>query len=225
MRLTDFVRTIERAKLALRRGTGEFLKVLELDDPDWDKPLFSAKGWVDLVLRERGKIVPGSHRSGHNIWTNSGREYLALVTSLKTVSPRVTFRSDAHAYIGVGTGSFVEDVGVTALAQPVIYTPGQFLAALDVPPTFPLTPTQTTAQYHRTFAENEITTTSPSQVNISEMGLFTDGSPSASPAYEPGTRDTTIANAALQAPNAYKSFEPVGKLDTLQLDVSWQIRY
>ena len=144
-----------------------------------------------------------------------------MVSSLSdTVNP---FRRDSVAYIGVGIGTTqLETAGVLALLTPQRYTPTDFLAPLDVPPTFPLTPTRTTVRYHRTFAEDEITTTSGMKVLVSELGLFTNGDPLSG--NTPG-RDPSFAVASGQSPVAYKAFEPVGKTDALQLDVAWEIRY
>jgi hypothetical protein len=218
----DFVKVADQGIVRLINKVGDILGNRHWVT-DESNSVVEVKGWVRAVCRERGKIVKGSLREGHNIWTNSGREYLALLMSIETGS--TAFRSDRMAYIGVGTGSTIEDVGVLKLVQPIEYLTGQYLAGLDVPPTFPLTPTRTTVQYRRVFAENQITLTPGSQVNISELGLFTNGSPSAVPAYNPGTRDTGIANAALQAPNAYKTFEPIGKTDSLELEVLWEVRF
>jgi hypothetical protein len=217
----DIVRVADSGFTKLRSRVGKLLDARAWFEPSDEKSVVEVKGWVSLCLRERGKIVPGSRREGHNIWTNTGREYLALLMSIET-PPTSAFRNDRIAYIGVGTGSTVEDVGVIRLANPVQYVIGQFLAPLDVPPTFPLTPTRTTVRYHRTFAENEITITPGSRVDISEMGLFTNGSPTS---HVPGTRDTGIANAGSQSPCAYKTFEPIGKTDSLELEVSWEIRF
>ena len=137
-------------------------------------------------------------------------------------APSTPFRTDCMAYIGVGTGSQVEQTGVLTLVTPVAADVGIFLVALDTPPTFPLTPTLTTVQYHRLFTETEITL-SPGTVNVSEMGLFSSGDPAS--AYAPNTRVVTLADAGLQNPDAYKTFEPVGKTQALELDVSWQIRF
>lgn len=189
-----------------------------------EKSVVEVKGWVRALCRERGKIVPGTLREGHNIWTNTGREYLAMLMSIET-GPTTAYRNDRISYIGVGTGATVEDVGVLSLVTPVEYTPGTFLKDLDFPPTFPLTPSRTTVRYHRIFLENEITMSVGSQVNISELGLFTNGSPTAVPVYNPGSRDTGIANAGSQAPCAYKTFEPIGKTDALEFEVSWEIRF
>lgn len=178
------------------------------------------EGWVKLVMRERGKIVPGSFREGHNIWTNTGREYLALLMS-SNAGP-VAFRTDRITYLGLGTGAQVEEAGVLGLVTPVAFSTGQFLAPFDVPPTFPLSPTRTTVRYRRVFVEDEITITPGSTVNISEMGMFTNGRQSD---YAVGLRDTTIGSSAAQSPAAYKALEPVGKKDSLQLEVSWEIRF
>ncbi len=215
----DFVRVADQGFANLRSRAGAIIAGRSWGE---EKSVVEVEGWVSLCLRERGKIVPGSRRDGKNIWTNTGREYLALLMSLQT-APTTAFRTDSMAYIGVGIGSQVEAASVLALASPVAYTTGLFLAALDVPPLFPLTPTRTTVQYHRIFIENEITLNPGDTASISEIGLFTNGNPASS--YAPGTRVTTIAAAAAQNPNAYKTFEPVGKTSNLQLEVSWQIRF
>jgi hypothetical protein len=217
-RISDIVRVMDRGIANLRSRAGEIIGGRKWGDGD---SVVEVQGWVKLLMRERGKIVPGSHREGHNIWTNTGREYLALLMSIAS-APSTGFRSDKIAYIGVGTGAQVEEAGVLRLITPVAYVTGQFLAPLDVPPTFPLTPTRTTVRYHRIFAEDQITLTPGSTVNISEIGMFTNGRQSD---YAVGLRDTTLAQAANQSPQAYKSFEPVGKKDSLQLEVSWEIRF
>lgn len=215
----DFVRVADQGFARLRSRAGSLIAGREFGE---EKSVIEVKGWVSICLRERGKIVPGSIRDGHNIWTNTGREYLALLMSLATGS--ATFRNDATAFIGVGIGSQLEDVNVLNLVNPVAFEPSVFLAPLDIPPTFPLTPTRTTVRYKRTFTEDEITL-APGTVNISEMGLFTNGSPTAIPAYNFGTRDDTFANRMAQAPAAYKTFEPVPKTNALQLEIAWEIRF
>lgn len=179
------------------------------------------KGFVRLQTRERGKLV--EDRAGFNIWTNTGREYLALHQSLDPTALTPTpYRVDNVAYIGVGTGSQVEGTSVLNLVTPVAYAGGTFLAALD-PPSFPLTPVRTTVEYHRLFAENEITLSLGSQVDVSELGLFTDGDPTTSRAS--GPRNTALSVASSQNPLAYKVVEPVKKTDELELEIFWQIRF
>ena len=220
---SDLVHVLEDGFVHLRTRAGEIIAGRSLLS-DLDKPVVEVKGWVELCLRERGKIVPGSRREGFNIWTNTGREYLAMLMSLE--SSGTAFRTDSVAYIGVGTGGFVEEASVLNLQTPIPYSGSLFLAGLDVPPSFPLAPTRTTVQFHRIFVEDEITTVSGAgipPVMVSELGLFTNGAQGTG--YAPGTRDTSMENAPAQNPCAYKSFEPVGKTNALQLEVSWQIRY
>lgn len=214
----DSIKVVDAGLLNLHSKDGDVVSKRSWDD---SKSVVEIEGWVKILMRERGKVIPGSHRSGKNIWTNTGREYLAMLMSLQT-APTTPYRNDRVAYIGVGIGAQIEEAGVLALITPIAYISGQFLAALDVPPTFPLTPTRTTAKYHRIFAENEITLTSGSVVNLSEIGLFTNGRQSD---YVVGSRDTTLAGASSQSPVAYKSFEPIGKTDSLQLEISWEIRF
>lgn len=218
-RARDLINVVDQGFVRLRNRAGAIIAGRDFRS-DLDKPIVEVKGWVDIITRERGKIV--QRRTGHNIWTNTGREFLAMLMSIET-APSTGFRSDRVAYIGVGTGSQIEDAGVLSLVTPVSYVAGQFLAALDVAPTFPLNPTRTTVRYHRLFAQNEITTSPGSRVDISELGLFTNGNPSSG--YAPGSRLTGIATAGAQNPVAYKTFEPVGKTDALELEVSWEIRF
>lgn len=217
----DIVRVADSGFARLRTRAGEIIAGREFTE---EKSVIEVHGWVKMCLRERGKIVPGSHREGHNIWTNTGREYLALLMSLK-VGPSTAFRTDSVAYIGMGTGSKLEETSVLNLAQPVAYSSSVFLAPLDIPPSFPLTPIRTTVRYSRTFLEDQITL-SPGIVNLSEMGLYTSGSPTSVPIpYSPNTRDTSFVNAANQAPVAYKTFEPIPKTNALELELSWEIRF
>lgn len=219
----DFVRVADSGFARLRTRAGELIANRVFEE---EKSVIEVKGWVSLCLRERGKIVPGSRRDGHNIWTNTGREYLALLMSIASgsVTAGTPFRNDSVGYIGVGTGAVLEDVNVLNLVAPTAFTASTFLAALEIAPSFPLTPTRTTVRYKRVFLEDEITL-SPATVEVSEMGLFTNGSPIAIPAYAFGTRDVTFANALNQAPVAYKTFEPVPKTNALQLEISWEIRF
>ena len=216
---SDLVHVMEDGFVRLRNKAGEIVAGRKLLS-DLDKPIVEVKGWVDLCLRERGKKVPGSSRSGFNIWTNTGREYLALHQSYKDSTHR--YRDDGVAYIGVGIGTQIEDVNVLELVNPWPYAPALYLAALEVPPTFPLSPTRTTVRYRRIFVEAEITTTPGVRVLVSELGLFTDGYPASD--WVPGSMANHL-NLGTNAPVAYKTFEPVGKTDALQLEVSWEIRF
>lgn len=216
----DMISVLDHGVAQLRTRAGEIIAGRTWGDAD-ESPVVTVKGWVEIVARARGKKVPSACRSGFNVWTNTGKEFLALLTSY--ASPGTPFRQDRVAYLGVGVGSQVTGPGVLQVASPAAYAPGQFLASLNTPPTFPLSPTRTSVRYHRTFADNEITLSLGSQVSVTEIGLFTDGDPASANA--PGTRNTTLAAAGAQSPIAYKSFEPIIKTDGLELDVFWEIRY
>jgi hypothetical protein len=212
----DFVRILDAGLVRLRTRNGVVI------ERRWgnEKSVVETDNWVTMLCRERGKYVRGSYRHGKNVWTNTGREYLAQLMSLK-IAPTTTFRTDSVAYLGIGTGSVIEEPGVTALAAPKAFDTGLFLAELDQP-TFPLSPTLTTVRFHRTFIESEITIDTDEEM-ITEAGLFTNGSPTAN--YGPTTRDRSIENAAFQAPVAYKAVEPLGKRSSMQLEVFWEIRF
>ncbi len=173
-----------------------------------------------IVCRERGKIVPGTFREGHNIWTLTGREYSALLKSYQSYGPDTPFRNDRIRYIGFGSGTQPEVSTVTSLVNPIAWNAGnQFLAEFGIP-TFPLAPDRTTVQYTRVYGLLELSVTGT--VTLQEAGLFTDGG---SPTYAPGTRDVTLVNALAQAPMAYKSFESLKKTQNFELEVDWQLRH
>src|SRR3990172_4320519 len=98
--MKDSVRTADAGSVALRTRTGEIVASRTWQE---EQSVVEVKGWVRALLRERGKLVPGSIRESKNIWTNTGREYLALLMSLQVGS--TPFRQDRMAYIGVGIGS------------------------------------------------------------------------------------------------------------------------
>jgi len=61
-----------------------------------------ARSNLTLVARERGKIV--ARRSGHNIWVDLGREYLAGLISFLSFGPDVPERQDRIKFMGFGIG-------------------------------------------------------------------------------------------------------------------------
>ena len=60
------------------------------------------KSNLRLVMRERGKIV--AKREGHNIFLNTGREWLAQLIAYGSFFPLTTIRDDRVRYMGVGVG-------------------------------------------------------------------------------------------------------------------------
>lgn len=217
--LKDIVRVADSGFASLR---GKLGKAIAGRSWESERSVVHVQGWVRSVMRERGKIVPGSHRDGHNIWTNVGREYLAMLMSASSLSPTTTyFRSDRVMYIGVGTGSQIEEANVIGLVNPVAVEGTTFLAEVEAPPTFPLSPSRTTVRFARSFSTGQITT-SATPVVISELGLFTDGNQST---FEAGARDLFMTGASSQSPVAYKTFEPIEKTNNLVFDIEWEIRF
>lgn len=215
---SDLVHLTDSGRLRLTsKGRSVFEKT-------WHEPsVIETKGWVKTLCRERGKIVPGSHREGHNVWTNTGREFLAMLMTYQ-VNGSTPYRNDRMAYVGIGTGLQVEDTNVASLVNPIAYNlANEFLAVFQHDATsFPLTPTRTTVRYIRVFSETEITTGVDS-VLISELGLYSDGEQNS---FAQGGRVTSLAQASSQSPAAYKALpEPVEKTNALEFQVEWEIRH
>lgn len=224
----DLVKVNDSLDMRLRDGQGAALKKVSVSE---GKELVQIEGFFSAVCRERGKIVRGTHRDGKNVWTLTGREYLAQLMSYSFygssahdgggLNPDLPARDDRIRYFGFGIGTQPEVASVTSLVTPIsVDGVDQFLAAVGLP-TYPLSPSRTTVQYARTYSELELS--SGGTVNLTEAGLYTDGSPAVN--YTPRTRDTTLTNAAAQAPAAYKSFEPLRKTQNFILEVAWQIRF
>lgn len=174
----------------------------------------SIAGHLRLETREGGKLRARSE--GANIWTLTGREFLAELMSLSKVSPRTLFREDRVAFIGVGTGAQPEVANISSLISPVPYSTGEFLAGLLTPASFP---TATSVQYVREFGKTEISL--GYNVILTEAGLFTDGDPDNDWELDP---PTDFATASGRAPVAYKAFEPITKTTEFTLRSVWEVR-
>lgn len=181
------------------------------------------EGRVRIETREGGKrrqVVEGK-----NIWTLTGREYLAELIALSARSPRTTFRDDRVSYLGMGVGSQAEVANIESLVDPVPYISTQFLAPTQTPALFPASGTGTpitSVQFVREFGTDEISYDG-SAVVLSEAGLFTDGSPDEDWSVE--ALDTTVLGASGRAPVAYKTFEPITKTTSFTMRVIWEIRF
>ena len=191
----------------------------------WDegKEPVEIKGFFSAQLRERGKKVYNGERSGFNIWTLTGREYLAQLMSLQSLG--VPYRTDHIFYIGFGRGSQAEVASVARLFNPIAYdADGNYLAQLSFP-TFPLSPTRTTVRYARSYSELQLSITGT--VPLTEAGLYSDGNPDADPAWRTriGPDDLRLSAARLQPPMAYKSFEVLKKTQNFVLEVAWEVRF
>jgi hypothetical protein len=180
------------------------------------------KGHVTIDTFERGKHV--QHAEGSNIWTLTGREYLAELIALKAFSGDKFFRNDRIAYVGVGAGSQPEVANIRSLVDPVPYAPGEYLARLKVPATFPVlsdTSSRTGVRFVREYGLNEISL--GSNTILTEAGLFTDGDPDNS--WDTSATPTGYSASSDRAPMAYKTFEPVTKTTSFTLRLIWEVRF
>lgn len=219
MKLTNNVKVSERFKAVVRQG-GQVVQTVVSDSKEDE--IIHATGFFSIIARERGKIVRKNCRTGKNVWTLTGREHLAQLMSYRSYGPPlVGERRDRIRYFGFGSGSQPEVSSVDKVNTPVTFdSGGNFLAQVSIP-TYPLSPSRTTVRYTRIYAATELSVTG--DVVVTEAGLFTDGDPGSD--FEPGTRDVTLANALIQAPNAYKTFDPLTKTQNFEIEVSWEVRF
>ena len=202
----------------LKDNTDRLLRAAEYVDT---KEPFFVEGFLNLTMRERGKLVPDGQRAGANIWTLTGREYLAQLMSLS--APATPYRTDHIFYVGFGRGNQKEVASIDHLVTPLPYNAdGDFLAPLAFP-TFPLSPTRTTVQYSRSYSELQLSMTG--SVSLTEAGLYSDGNPDNNWATRVIPDDLRLSAARLQPPMAYKSFEVLKKTQNFVLEVAWQVRF
>ena len=180
------------------------------------------EGRVRIETREGGKRRQVSE--GKNIWTLTGREYLAELIALSASSPRGTFRNDRVAYIGMGVGSQAEVASIESLVDPVPFMTSGFLAPTQAPALFPASGTSTpitSVQFVREFGTDELSIDGAAVV-LTEAGLFTDGDPDNNWALG---APVTFDAASTRAPVAYKTFEPITKTTSFTMRVLWEIRF
>lgn len=219
MKLENDVKVSERLKIAVLKG-GKAVQTVISDSKEDE--IIHASGFFSIIARERGKILRKNCRTGKNIWTLTGREHLAQLMSYRSYGPPlVGERRDRIRYFGFGSGSQPEVSSVDVLVNPIAFDSGNnFLAQVSIP-TYPLSPSRTTVRYTRIYTSTELSVSG--DVVITEAGLFTDGDSGTD--FEPGTRSVTLANALLQAPNAYKVFDPLTKTQNFEIEVSWEVRF
>lgn len=186
---------------------------------------------VELLMRERGKIVPGSRRIGHNIFTTTGRNWLTkLVSWYSTSSTDKPFTNRRLRWIGMGTGTQIEATTVSSLVQPVLATPTAFMVPIQAVEF----PTSDSVRFIKEFLLNELTITS-TPVTVTEAALYADVSPaqtgatndgSEDVANDPGTVDTILNPAVgINSPVAYKAFPPLTKTVDFTLEIRWDFRF
>lgn len=217
-RVKDIARVEDVLQLGVETPEGRTLHRLE----QVKKSAVTISGALTLRVKDpRGRVV--QERKGLNIWTLTGREFLAELMALSLLNPaRTGVRDDRVLYIGLGSGTTPEVPEISALVDPVEFRVGEFLAQCQVPAVFPADTDgspRTSVQFVREFAGNEVSL--GASVVITEAGLYTDGDPQNNNAVP---CPTDYASAALRAPVAYKTFEPVTKIQGYALEVVWEVR-
>ena len=177
------------------------------------------------VLRERGKIVPGSVRQGHNVFTITGRNWLSKLASWSAIGPPdVPFTSRRVRWMGLGIGVGLEVTSVTSLVQPVLATVTDYLVAIDTVEF----PTSTSVRYIREFGTAEITT-GGSPVSLTEAGMFVDIDPATAGGSEdvaaPSVTTTLDPSVSTNPPVSYKAFDPITKTVDFTLEIRWDYRF
>lgn len=179
-----------------------------------------------MCLRGRGKIVPGSIREGHNVFTITGRNWLSKLCGWQTItSTDVPYTERRVRWIGVGTGSLLEVTTVSALNIPALANTTDYIAPLQSVEF----PSSTSVRFIREFGTNEISATGVPVV-VTEAGLFADVNPAAGAPTEDiavgGGYNTTLApTASTNPPVAYKAFEGLAKTVDFTLEVRWDFRF
>ena len=180
------------------------------------------------LLRNGGKIVQGSRREGHNVFTITGRNMLSKLLAWQIIAGTdLPYTERRIRWIGVGVGSQLEVTTVSKLAQAVLATPTDYLVPVTSPPEFP---TSSSVRFIKEFSTAEITVT-PTPVSITEAALYGDvnpagGAPSEDIPLDPGTIDTTMdPSVGTNPPVAYKAFEPLTKTIDFTLEIRWDVRF
>ena len=193
---------------------------------------------VRIVGRERGKVT--FRREGHNIWLNTGREWMARAVSYESLDPDVPLDNQRIKYMGFGVGGTRQfgqsrlvdapyDVyagtnnqtdqnpAVTRLERPVRISGGEGAypgTALDrwvaAVQAPPEFPTAATARYRRIFTRQEISYGNFLSLPLSEIGLFLSGA---------------VVNNYLNVPVAYDTFDTISKTQAVAIEVTWDLEF
>ena len=186
--------------------------------------LIEVRGNFRALCRDRGKYVRGSLREGHNVFTTTGRDWLAHLAAWSVIGGGgdIPFTQRRVRWMGVGTGTQAEVEGVIGLDTPVVVTDLIYLAAIQVTDH----PTTTSVRFIKQFSTSEISVIASPIVPVSEAGLFVDIFPVSTGGGVDddavGGGDTTLNPAtAVNAPVAYKTFEVINKTMDFDLVIEW----
>jgi len=182
-----------------------------------------------LCMRERGKLVPGSIRDGHNAFTVTGKNWLSKLVAWSTVGPTdIPFTNRRVRWIGVGSGSQLEAPTVSSLVTPVLATATDYLRPIQMSEY----PTSTSVRFTREFGTSEITIAQV-PVMITEAGLYADVQPANGGGSEDSSYDPiNLPSATILDPTkgtnaliAYKAFDGLSKTVDFTLELRWELRF
>ncbi len=183
-------------------------------------------GHVTIQLKKEGEVVKTV--KGKNIWTNTGRQYLADLIRYSDYANSTKVREDRIAYFGLGIGSQTASVNITSLVSPVAFDALQgsnkFLALIDTSVQATQT-TYTSVTFEKEFETHELVDSGGNPYILTEVGLFTNGNQNDN--FTVGIESINGFNQATPgfAPMAYKTFEPITKTQDYSLTITWQVRF
>ena len=184
---------------------------------------------IHPVTREE---IPGSRREAHNVFTTTGRDWLAHLAVWSSIGggpggSDVAVTNRRLRWMGVGTGTQAEVEGVTSLVTPVqVDLAGNYLAALQAHDF----PAVKQVRVFKEFGQSEISTVSSPVVPVTEAGLFVDVIPVSTIGgvddSAVGAEDSTL-NRLIQfnAPVAYKMFDVINKTQDFNLEIQWELQF
>jgi hypothetical protein len=184
---------------------------------------------VRLQMRERGKLVHGSIREGHNVFTVNGMNWLSTLMAWQTISGLdVPYTNRRVRWMGAGSGTQLESANVSLLAYPILCTTTNYLQPVQSV-SFP---SSTSVQFTKEFGASEITIAG-APVAVSEIGLYADVSPANNGAInDVSYNPSELPSATMLDPTvgtnpliAYKTFEPLTKTIDFSLLVNWEFLF
>lgn len=155
-----------------------------------------------------------AYRRSPGTWTLNGRDALARLFTWSAFDPDVAYTALRPRWVGLGNDGQPESEGVIRLASSLPIVAGTYLRALDSSVT--VFPTLTSGLVKALFTSTEITY-ALAGVLMSEAGLFFDAMVAGVSSVDP----TLPGNA----PAIYESFEPLAKLDSFTLEVTWELQF
>ena len=177
-------------------------------------------------MRERGKLVPGSHREGHNVFTSHGSNILSRLVAWSTIaSTDVPYTHKRMRWVGLGGGTQLESVNISKLNSSLLASGDDYLMPIQGVEF----PDSTTVRFIKNFGPTEITFgTAP--VAITEAGLFADVNPATMGGIDDnaaggGFNSTLRPDIMTNPPVAYKTFEPLNKTNDFTIEIRWDIRF